>query len=58
MKKMVAEFFGSIGKIELILSQQFQQQHSFVTPHGEWLLKEYDRDITIPESELLEKYPT
>jgi hypothetical protein len=51
------EFFGSIGKIELIISQQFQQQHSIVPPHGEWLLKEYDRDITIPESELIEKYP-
>jgi hypothetical protein len=51
------EFFGSIGKIELIISQQFQQQYSIVPPHGEWLLKEYDRDITIPESELLELYP-
>jgi hypothetical protein len=27
------------------------------TPTGQWLLKEYDRDVTIPESELLSMYP-
>lgn len=32
-------------------------QHSIIPPSGEWLLKQYD-NITIPESELLEKYPS
>jgi hypothetical protein len=55
MKKIAAEFFGIIGKVELILSHQFGQ-HSNVPPSGEWLLKEYNEDITIPESDLLRKY--
>ncbi len=51
------EFFGTIGKIEYIIGEEFQQQHSIVPPHREWLLKEYDRDITMPETELIKKYP-
>jgi len=27
-------------------------------PSGQWLLKGYDRDVTIPESYLKEKYPS
>jgi hypothetical protein len=50
------EFFETIGKVALILSQQFSQT-SIIPPTGQWLLKEYDRDITIPESELSRKYP-
>ncbi len=43
--------------ISLILSQEFMQ-HSIIPPTGEWLLKQYDRDITIPESDLVKKYPS
>jgi hypothetical protein len=50
------EFFGIVGKVELILSHQFGQ-FSIIPPAGEWLLKEYDRDVTIPESDPLKKYP-
>lgn len=50
------EFFSIIGKIDYILSQQFGQT-SIIPPTGQWLLKEYDRDVTIPESELSRKYP-
>jgi hypothetical protein len=50
------EFFETIGKVALILSQQLCQT-SIIPPTGQWLLKEYDRDVTIPESELSRKYP-
>jgi hypothetical protein len=50
------EFFETIGKITLILSQELGQT-SIIPPTGQWLLKEYDRDVTISESELLSKYP-
>ncbi len=33
-------------------------QHSIIPPTGKWLLKQYDRDVTIPESELSEQYPS
>jgi hypothetical protein len=36
------EFFETIGKAALILSQQFSQT-SIIPPTGQWLLKEYDR---------------
>src|SRR3954470_20477375 len=48
--------FETIEKIEYILIQDFRC--SLILPEtGEWLLKEYDKDITIPESELQKKYP-
>jgi hypothetical protein len=50
------QFWKSIGKIELILSQELGQT-SIIPPTGEWLLKEYDRDVTIPESDF-EKIPS
>ena len=50
------EFFATVGKIEYIISQEFGCC-SFIPPHGEWLLKQYDRDITIPISDLEKKYP-
>jgi len=50
------EFWKSIGKIELVLGQEFRQT-VILPPSGQWLLKGYDRDVTIPESDLIEKYP-
>jgi hypothetical protein len=50
------EFFETIGEVKRILIQQFRQ-HSIIPPTGEWLVKEYDRDVTIPESDLVKKYP-
>ena len=50
------EFFETIGKVALILSQQLCQ-FSIIPSTGQWLLKEYDREVTIPESELSSKYP-
>jgi hypothetical protein len=50
------EFFETIGKVALILSQQLGHT-SIIPPTGQWLLKEYDRDVTISESELSRKYP-
>jgi hypothetical protein len=32
-------------------------QHSIIPPTRKWLLKQYERYITIPESELVKKYP-
>lgn len=50
------QFFTSIGKIEHMLSQELGQT-SILPPSSQWLLKGYDRDVTIPESYLKEKYP-
>lgn len=50
------EFFETIGKISFILGQELGAP-SCIPPTGEWLLKQYDMDITIPESYLAEKYP-
>lgn len=50
------EFFETVGKVSHILDQEFQGS-SILPTTGEWLLKQYDRDVTIPESELLENYP-
>jgi len=50
------EFWKSIGKIELLLGQEFGQT-LILPPSGQWLLKGYDKDVTIPESYLKEKYP-
>lgn len=50
------EFFETVGKISYILSQEFNGS-SVVPPTGEWLLKQYDRAITLPTSELEEKHP-
>jgi hypothetical protein len=50
------EFFETIGKVALILTHQLGQT-SIVPPTGQWLLKEYDRDITISESEISRNYP-
>jgi hypothetical protein len=50
------EFWKSIGKIEFLLGQEFRQT-VILPPSGQWLLKGYDRDVTIPESELVKKYP-
>ncbi len=50
------EFFAAVGKIEYILTREFRG-FSIIPPHGEWLLKQYDMDITIPVSELEIKYP-
>jgi hypothetical protein len=50
------EFFETVGKISYILSQEFCGS-SVVPPTGEWLLKQYDRAITLPTSELEEKHP-
>ena len=51
------EFWKSIGKIELLLGQEFGQT-AILPPSGQWLLKAYDRDVTIPESDLVKKYPS
>lgn len=50
------EFFATVGKIEYILSDEFGGC-SLIPPHGELFLKQYDTDITIPITELTEKYP-
>lgn len=50
------EFWKSIGKIELLLGQEFSQT-LIIPPSDQWLLKEYDRDVTIPETDLVKKYP-
>lgn len=50
------EFFETVGKISYILSQEFCGS-SVVPPTGEWLLKQYDRDVTLITSELEKKYP-
>ena len=50
------EFFEAVGSIKLILKQEFQTS-LILPPTGQWLLKGYDRDVTIPESDLKEKYP-
>jgi hypothetical protein len=50
------EFFETIGKISFILGQELGAS-SIIPPTGEWLLKQYDVDVTIPESDLVEKYP-
>ena len=50
------EFFETVGKISYILSQEFNGS-SVVPPTGEWLLKQYDRAITLPTSELEIKHP-
>ncbi|ALI37146.1 hypothetical protein NMY3_02959 [Candidatus Nitrosocosmicus oleophilus] len=50
------EFFETVGKISYILSQEFYGS-SVVPPTGEWLLKQYDRDVTLITSELEKKYP-
>lgn len=50
------EFFETVGKMSYILGQEFGGP-SIIPPTGEWLLKQYDMDITIPESELIKKYP-
>jgi hypothetical protein len=49
------EFFETIGKVALILNQELGQT-SIIPPTGQWLLKEYEGDVTIPESELSRKY--
>ena len=51
------EFFETVGKISFILGQEFEGLSSIIPPTGEWLLKQYDVDLTIPESYLVKKYP-
>lgn len=51
------EFFETVGKMSYILGQEFGGRSSIIPPTGEWLLKQYDVDITIPESDLLKKFP-
>lgn len=50
------EFFENVGKMSYILGQEFGGL-SIIPPTAEWLLKQYDVDITIPESDLMKKYP-
>lgn len=51
------EFFETVGKVSYILSQEFNGS-SVVPLTGEWLLKQYDRAITISTTGLNEKYPS
>ncbi len=48
------EFFETVGKVSYILSQEFYGS-SVVPSTGEWLLKQYDRDVTLIKSELEKK---
>ena len=50
------EFFEAIGIINYCLTSAFRNYYHLPST-GEWLLKQYDRDVTLVTSELERKYP-